>query len=48
MLNIFSEHFPVPSEAQYEYVLATIDVANQRLQIRLDGKLIDEQPYQMR
>ena len=48
MLNIFGEHFPVPSQAQYEYVLATIDVTHQRLQIRLDGTLIDEQPYQMR
>ena len=48
ILNIFSEQFTVPPEAMYEYVFATIDVTNQQLQIRLDGKLIDQIPYQMR
>ena len=57
ILNIFSEQFTVPPEATYEYVVATIDVTNQNLQIRLDGTLIDlparcaqagQIPYQMR
>lgn len=48
ILNIFSEQFTVPPEAIYEYVVATIDVTNQNLQIRLDGKLIDQKPYKMR
>jgi hypothetical protein len=48
ILNIFSEQFTVPPEAVYEYVVATIDVTNQNLQIRLDGKLIDQIPYAMR
>lgn len=48
ILNIFSEQFTVPPEAIYEYVFATIDVTNQKLQIRLDGKLIDQIPYKMR
>lgn len=48
ILNIFSEHFPAPPESIYEYVRATIDVSKQILQVRLDGKLIDEHPYMMR
>lgn len=48
ILNIFSEQFTVPPEAIYEYVSATIDVTNQQLQIRLDGKTIDQIPYRMR
>ena len=48
ILNIFSEQFRVPPEAIQEYVVATIDVTNQKLQIRLHGKLIDQMAYQMR
>ena len=47
-LNIFSEQFPVPPETVYEYVWTTIDVAREKLQIRLHGNLIEEMPYQIR
>lgn len=47
-LDIFSEQFPVPPEAVYEHVWATIDVAQEKLHIKLDGTQIDELPYQIR
>jgi transposase InsO family protein len=48
LLNIFGEQFHVPQEAVYEYVRATIDVAQQRLFVYLDNKPIDECPYALR
>ncbi len=47
-LDIFGERFLVPPEAEYAYVVATIDVARQRLTVRLDGDLIAEWPYRLR
>jgi transposase InsO family protein len=47
-LNIFSEKFPVPLEAQYEYVRATVDVGQQRLRVYLDNDQIDEREYRLR
>jgi transposase InsO family protein len=35
-LNIFSEMFSAPPETQYEYVVATIDVKEQKLKLFLD------------
>jgi len=48
MLDIFGERFPAPSEAIYEYVQATIDVARQKLELRLDGVVIEERDYNLR
>jgi hypothetical protein len=48
MLNILGEKFAVPPEAVYEYVRATVNVAQQRLSLFLDGKKIDEYPYRLR
>jgi putative transposase len=44
-LDIFSEVFHVPSETIYEYVRATVDVANQKLILSLDNSVIDERQY---
>ncbi len=45
LLDVFGEKFRTPPEAAYEYVQATVDVQLQRLQIRLDGTLIEEHQY---
>ena len=47
-LNVFGENFPVPPEALYEYVRATIDVAEQTLSLYLEGKVIDRYTYRLR
>jgi putative transposase len=47
-IDIFGEVFPVPSEAVYAYVRATIDVGRQQLTIALDGRVIDQQRYLLR
>jgi transposase InsO family protein len=47
-LNIFSEIFPAPPETQYEYVVATIDVKEQKLKLFLDSIQIEEYNYQLR
>ena len=39
-LNIFGEMFPAPPEAQYEYVVAAIDVKEQKLKLLLDKTLL--------
>ena len=48
LLDVFGEKFKTPPEATYEYVQATVDVQLQRLQIRLDGTLIEEHQYGLR
>jgi len=48
IVDVFGERFPAPSEATYEYVRATVDVARERLQVYLDDVLIDEHPYRLR
>ncbi len=48
LLNVFGEKFKMPKEAIYEYVHATIDVAEQTLSIYLEGKQIEEYKYQLR
>ena len=41
-LNVFGELFPVPPEIEYQYVVATIDVNEQKLKLFLDKSQIDE------
>ncbi len=47
-LNIFGEMFSVPPETQYEYVVATIDVKDQKLKLFLDQIQLEEYNYQLR
>ncbi len=47
-LNIFGELFPTPSELVYEYVVATIDVAEQKLKLYLDKTLVEVYNYNLR
>jgi len=47
-LDIFGEIFSVPPETQYEYVVATIDVKEQKLKIFLDTIQIEEYRYRLR
>jgi putative transposase len=47
-LNIFGEIFPAPPETQYEYVVAVIDVKEQKLKLFLDTTQVEEYKYQMR
>jgi transposase InsO family protein len=47
-LNIFGELFPVPPEAMFEYVVATIDVKEQKLKLVLGATQIAEFNYQLR
>jgi putative transposase len=47
-LNIFGEIFPAPPQTQYEYVVATIDVKEQKLKLYLDSIQIQEYQYQLR
>ena len=41
-LNVFGEIFLVPSELEYEYVVATIDVKEQKLKLYLDKTQVAE------
>lgn len=45
LLDIFGEQFNMPSEAAYEYAVATIDVGKQRLSVGIDGTTIAEYKY---
>lgn len=47
-LNIFGELFPVAPELKLEYVVATIDVKDQRLKLYLDKIQVDEFVYKLR
>jgi putative transposase len=47
-LNVFGELFPVPPELELEYVVATIDVKEQKLKLFLDKTQVDELDYKMR
>lgn len=44
-LNIFGEMFPVSDELQYEYVVATIVVKEQKLKLFLADEQVDEFTY---
>ncbi len=47
-LNIFGELFTVPPELKLEYVVATIDIKEQKLKLFLDKTQVDEHEYKMR
>lgn len=47
-LNIFGELFQVSPDLQYEYVVATIDVKEQKMKLYLDNIQVDEFTYQLR
>ncbi len=47
-LNVFGEIFPVAPELQYEYVIATVDVKEQKLKIFLNHSQVDEYEYKLR
>jgi len=46
-LNIFGEMFPVSAELQYEYVVATIVVKEQKLKLFLGQEQVDEFIYRL-
>jgi putative transposase len=48
VLDIFGEKFRVPPEVVYEYVIATVDVARQKLSITLNEVTVDEHDYWLR
>lgn len=48
LLDIFSEKFRLPPEAVYEYVIATIDVARQKVTVTMDEVVIEEHDYKLR
>lgn len=47
-LDVFGERFPVSPELQYEYVVATIDVKEQKLKLIHDQLQVDEFEYKIR
>lgn len=47
-LDIFGERFAVPPETMYAYVVATIDVKEQKLKVFLDKTQVDECDYRLR
>jgi len=47
-LDIFGEIFPAPPETQYEYVVATVDVKEQKLKLFHDTVQVEEYNYQLR
>jgi len=46
--NIFGELFQVPPELMYEYIVATINVKDQKLQLFLGKSQIEEYDYKLR
>lgn len=47
-LNVFGETFPVPPELMLEYVVATINVKEQKLKLFLDKTQVEELHYKLR
>ena len=47
-LNIFGEMFLAPPNTQYEYVVATVDVKDQKLKLYLETIQVEEYSYQLR
>jgi putative transposase len=47
-LDIFGEIFPVPPELKYEYVIATVNVKEQKLKLFLDKTQVEEFQYKLR
>jgi hypothetical protein len=48
VLDVFGEKFRLPPELAYEYVIATIDVAQQKLSVRINEIIVDEHDYLLR
>jgi len=46
-LDVFGERFTLPVETTYQYVVATIEVAAQKLQVWLGHELIDQLDYKL-
>ena len=47
-LDVFGERFSVPPETMLEYVVATIDVKEQKLKLFMDKTQVEEFDYKMR
>jgi len=47
-LNLFGEMFKVPEELQYEYVVGTVNVERQKLELFHDGLKVEEYGYKSR
>jgi putative transposase len=47
-LNVFGEIFNVTSELQYEYIVATIDVKEQKLKVYFNSSQVEEFGYKLR
>lgn len=47
-INMFGEIFPVPPELKHEYVVATIDVKEQKMKLFLGKSQVDEINYKLR
>ena len=47
LLDVFGEKFYVPQEVIYEYVIASIDVKEQKLKLYLDKVQVDEKDYKL-
>lgn len=47
-LNIFGERFSAPPETKYEYVVATVDVKEQKLKLFIDTIQVEEYEYRLR
>lgn len=47
-LDVFGEHFSVPPETMREYVVATIDIKEQKLKLFLDKNQVEEFDYTLR
>lgn len=47
-LDIFGETFPMPPELKYEYVIATVNVKEQKLKLFLDKTQVEEFQYKLR
>jgi hypothetical protein len=48
VLDVFGQRYTLPPEATYEYVVATVNVATQRLTVKVDEQTLDEFDYTMR
>ena len=46
-LDVFGEKFEMPVQATYEYVVATVIVAQEKLQIHIGDELIDQIDYRL-
>lgn len=47
-INLFNEHFPLPPELEYEYVVATVDVKEQKLKLFSNKKQVEQYDHKMR